>query len=83
VGFDVYGARIGRGKGFYDNFLRELKGRIPFWGLAFDCQISQERFPFDYPDVAMDQVVTESGLLIKVPESEEERLKFIRESPRG
>jgi 5-formyltetrahydrofolate cyclo-ligase len=65
VGFDINGARLGRGKAFYDNFLRELKGKIPIWGLSFDCQICQERFPFDYHDVAMDQVMTESGLLIK------------------
>lgn len=65
VGFDLHGARLGRGKGFYDNYLRELKGKIPFWALAFDCQTSVERFPFDYHDVAMDQVVTESGLFIK------------------
>jgi 5-formyltetrahydrofolate cyclo-ligase len=80
LGFDVFGARLGRGMGFYDNFLRELKGKIPVWGIAFDCQISQERFPFEYTDVGMDQVVTESGLLIKAPETEEERMKFLRDS---
>jgi 5-formyltetrahydrofolate cyclo-ligase len=45
--------------------LREFKERVPITGLAFDCQISKEHLPFDYHDIAMDQVITESGLLIK------------------
>ena len=70
VAFDIYGGRLGRGKGSYDRFLKEMKGRVPIYGIAFDCQImgSQERLPFAYHDVVMDQVVTESGLLIKKPE---------------
>ena len=55
---------MGRGKRMYDNFLRDLKGHVPIWGIAFDCQIIQEQIPFDYHDIVMDQVVTESGLLI-------------------
>ena len=69
VTFDIYGARLGRGKAYYDTFLREFKGRVPITGLAFDCQIINEHLPFDYHDVAMDQVITESGLLIKKTES--------------
>jgi 5-formyltetrahydrofolate cyclo-ligase len=70
VAFDIYGARLGRGKGSYDRFCKDLKGRIPIYGIAFDCQImgSDERLPFDYHDVVMDQVITESGPLIKKPE---------------
>jgi 5-formyltetrahydrofolate cyclo-ligase len=65
VAFDTHGGRLGQGKGYYDNFLRELSGRVPFIGLAFACQISDEPFPFDYHDVAVDQVVTENGPLIE------------------
>lgn len=65
VAFDIYGARLGRGKAYYDTFLHEFKERIPITGLAFDCQISKEHLPFDYHDIAMDQIITESGLLIK------------------
>lgn len=65
VGFDPNGGRLGNGKGYYDNFLRELRGRVYTVGVAFDCQISDEPFPFDYSDVPVDQVVTESGVLIK------------------
>ena len=66
VAFDSFGARLGRGKSFYDRFLRELKGQIPIVGLAFDCQISKESLPFDYHDIAMDQIITESGMLLPV-----------------
>jgi 5-formyltetrahydrofolate cyclo-ligase len=70
VAFDIHGARLGRGKGSYDRFLKEMKGRVPIYGIAFDCQIidSQDRLPFAYHDIVMDQVITESGALIKKPE---------------
>jgi 5-formyltetrahydrofolate cyclo-ligase len=61
VGFDAFGARLGRGGAYYDNFLRELKGRVPIVGLAFDCQIQANHLPFSYSDVVMDQIITETG----------------------
>jgi 5-formyltetrahydrofolate cyclo-ligase len=64
VAFDRYGGRLGRGRAYYDNFLRELKGKLPILGLAYDCQINDERLPFSYSDIAMDQVITESGFLL-------------------
>jgi 5-formyltetrahydrofolate cyclo-ligase len=64
VAFDTTGGRIGHGKGYYDTFLRELSGRARFVGLAYSCQISEEAFPFDYHDVPMDQVTTETGPLM-------------------
>ncbi|NLP04274.1 MAG: 5-formyltetrahydrofolate cyclo-ligase [Fibrobacter sp.] len=69
VAFDILGGRLGRGKAYYDGFLRELKGKIPLFGLAFDCQTSQEALPFDYHDVHMDQIITESGLIIDQAEA--------------
>jgi 5-formyltetrahydrofolate cyclo-ligase len=69
VGFDVYGGRLGRGGAFYDNFLRELKNRVPIVGLAFDCQVLNEHLPFSYSDVAMDQIITESGFKLPVGNS--------------
>lgn len=68
VGFDLHGGRLGRGKAYYDNFLREVKGRIPIVGLAFDCQIQEERLPFSYSDVPVDQIITESGVRFPRPE---------------
>jgi 5-formyltetrahydrofolate cyclo-ligase len=62
VAFDVYGGRLGRGKSYYDRFLKDLKGRVPIVGLAFNCQLSQDPFPFEYHDVSMDLIITEKGM---------------------
>jgi len=67
VAFDVFGSRLGRGFAYYDNFLREFKGRVPIVGLAFDCQIQEAQLPFSYSDVVMDQIITESGF--KLPQT--------------
>jgi 5-formyltetrahydrofolate cyclo-ligase len=64
VAFDLQGGRLGRGLGCYDTFLRELRGKIPLIGLAFDCQILHENLPFEYHDVSMDKVSTESGIVV-------------------
>ncbi len=67
VAFDIYGARLGRGKGAYDRFLKDMKGRIPIYAIAFDCQImpETERLPFAYHDIIVDQIITESGMRLK------------------
>ncbi|MBN1760518.1 MAG: 5-formyltetrahydrofolate cyclo-ligase [Chitinispirillaceae bacterium] len=64
VAFDQQGGRLGRGRGYYDGFLRELRGQIPLIGLAFDCQMLSETLPFEYHDVPMDMVITESGVVV-------------------
>ncbi|HEX2957455.1 MAG TPA: 5-formyltetrahydrofolate cyclo-ligase [Chitinispirillaceae bacterium] len=64
VAFDRYGGRLGNGKGCYDRFITELRGKIPIYALAFDCQITSETLPFEYHDVPMDQIITESGFLL-------------------
>jgi len=57
VGFDLNGARLGRGKGFYDRYLEERIGlRI---GLAWSEQII-ERIPVESHDCHMDFIITES-----------------------
>jgi 5-formyltetrahydrofolate cyclo-ligase len=61
VGFDGFGGRLGRGGAYYDAFLRELKGKIPIVGLAFECQMLDAQLPFSYSDIAMDQIFTEKG----------------------
>ena len=64
VAFDPQGGRLGRGKGYYDTFLRELRGTIPMIGLAYDCQLMKESLPFEYHDVPMDVVITETGVAV-------------------
>lgn len=66
VAFDKNGARLGRGQGYYDVFLRDLRGKIPIYALAFDCQMLSEAMPFEYHDIGMDKVITESGIVVDI-----------------
>ena len=60
IGFDIYGHRIGHGRGYYDRFLREIKSiKI---GLAFDFQILQE-IPYEEHDIEMDKIITEKRII--------------------
>ena len=61
VVFDRHGNRIGFGKGCYDRFLPKIPDAIKI-GLCYDFQIA-ESLPFDENDVAMDFLLTESGLI--------------------
>lgn len=61
VAFDLHGYRLGRGMGYYDNFLRN-KGQMTVIGLAFDIQIRRTGFlPHSKHDMKVDIVVTETG----------------------
>jgi 5-formyltetrahydrofolate cyclo-ligase len=66
VAFDRYGARLGRGGGFYDTFLRQLKlkSKAVIIGCCFECQISEAALPKERHDVDMDFVVSENGSLL-------------------
>ncbi len=55
--FDKQNHRIGYGKGYYDNFLKDFKGKTI--GLAFKMQIL-EIIPKDEWDVRLDRVISES-----------------------
>ncbi len=57
VGFDLKGARLGRGKGFYDRYF-EGKNSIAI-GLAWTEQIF-ERIPVEQHDCHMDFIITEN-----------------------
>lgn len=62
--FDRHGGRIGYGGGFYDRAIAALRtrGLSPrLIGVAFDCQ-QADRVPTEPHDVALDEVLTESGL---------------------
>ena len=57
VAFARSGARLGRGKGYYDRFLQSLPGRTKKIGLAYDLQIADD-LPVATHDVPVDLVVT-------------------------
>ncbi len=68
LSFDRYGNRIGYGGGFYDRFLAENK--VFALGLTYDncfCDL----LPREKYDIAVDAVITESG--IKISENSEKR----------
>lgn len=58
VGFDVRGARMGHGKGYYDKLLEHARTDTPLIALAFECQMFEE-IPVAGHDVFMDKVITE------------------------
>ena len=62
VAFDIYGNRLGYGKGYYDRLLSGLKGCAALIGLAFDFQIVNE-LPVERHDVSMDMIITEERVI--------------------
>ena len=62
TGFDLRGARMGQGKGYYDRLLTGARPDAPLIGVAFDCQVFDE-MPVAAHDVFMDAVLTESRLI--------------------
>ncbi len=55
IAFDLTGRRLGRGKGFYDRLLAEVRGHK--CGVAFDAQIITE-VPEEPHDVRVDSILT-------------------------
>ena len=63
--FDIRGRRLGYGKGFYDRFLRELRGINPkakAVGLAYSFQVVEE-LPESPNDERVDIIVTEERVI--------------------
>jgi len=61
LAFDRSGARLGRGRGFYDRALAKLAGDVPFrCGLSYAFQVV-DRVPTGPLDVRVDAVACESG----------------------
>ena len=59
--FDLKGNRLGRGAGYYDNFLKSLSEDVCLCGIAFECQILEE-VPTDENDWPVDAVITEEKI---------------------
>lgn len=62
LAFDKHGRRLGRGKGFYDTFLRKWAGKAVKIGLALDHQMLA-KVPTTARDISMDFVVCSRGIL--------------------
>jgi 5-formyltetrahydrofolate cyclo-ligase len=56
--FDVFGRRIGYGKGYYDRALHQLEGSGRLVGFCYDFQLFEEIVGEPH-DVTMDLIVTE------------------------
>ena len=56
VVFDKHNHRIGYGKGYYDDFLKEFSGKKI--GLAFELQVLED-IPRDDWDIRLDKVISE------------------------
>ena len=65
LAFDESGARLGRGGGHYDRFLREARGTAPIEAIAvaFELQIVAEVPRLDH-DERVDRIVTEEREII-------------------
>ena len=59
--FDKKGNRLGRGGGYYDNFLRTLRKDIYKCAIGFECQILDE-VPTDSDDYPIDALITEEKI---------------------
>lgn len=53
--FTRNGKRLGRGGGWYDRLLSQLK--CPKWGVAFACQIKKD-IPTDEWDIRMNRIIS-------------------------
>ncbi len=59
-GFDVFGGRVGSGRGFYDRFLASFRGIAV--GIAFERQISQLPLDQEPFDARMALLCTDQGI---------------------
>jgi 5-formyltetrahydrofolate cyclo-ligase len=58
LGFDPFGNRLGRGRGFYDRFLANPEFKGIACGFALECQVV-DSIPANAHDVRMDMLVTD------------------------
>ena len=57
--FDKEGNRKGRGKGYFDRFLADVKGKKPIVGLCYKSQIV-EKLKTNSWDIPVDRVISKS-----------------------
>jgi 5-formyltetrahydrofolate cyclo-ligase len=61
LAFDLNGARLGRGKGYYDRWL-ETNPSVRTLGICFKCQML-EKIPAEPHDVRVNAILTEDGFI--------------------
>ena len=62
VVFDLSGNRIGRGFGYYDNFLGKVCSSAEIIALAFEMQIVK-KIPNDKNDIPVHKIITEKRII--------------------
>lgn len=62
LAFDRAGNRLGRGKGYYDRFLKKLKKDVLTIGVCFDCQLV-ESLPVLPHDVPIKLLISGSSMV--------------------
>jgi 5-formyltetrahydrofolate cyclo-ligase len=62
LAFDHFGARLGRGKGYYDRLLARLGPGVDLVGVTADALVSPLPLPMADHDVPMGWLATESGV---------------------
>ena len=62
LAFDLYGNRLGRGKGWYDRALSRLGSGVTLAGLAYEFQIF-DSLPAERRDCRVDHIITESRVV--------------------
>jgi 5-formyltetrahydrofolate cyclo-ligase len=65
IAFDIRGNRIGRGCGYYDNFLRKICPSAKIIALAFEIQIVK-KIPTDTNDIPVHKIITEKRIIISL-----------------
>jgi 5-formyltetrahydrofolate cyclo-ligase len=62
VAFTIQGHRLGRGGGYYDQFLTQLKPKASSVALAFEMQILA-KIPVEEKDIPVDYIITEAKVI--------------------
>lgn len=62
IAFDLAGNRIGRGLGYYDNFLKKVSASTKLIALAFEMQIIK-KVPINKNDIPVHKIITEKRII--------------------
>lgn len=63
LAFDRECVRLGRGAGYFDRFLHDIKGHRPIWAVGFNCQMYPYLIPRETHDVNPDLIISPFSLI--------------------